>query len=136
MAEWVGTPEEVAPLRNGKPDLYNYMPTRMVSKQEAEERVWTFFYIGDVCRHGHKAPRYVNNPRTCVDCHRHDNDRSPIGGKGDKEYTSRPKPYKERVSQPASGAAVARQPRPVEPVGLEKRFLVEYARTRPTAQCF
>ncbi len=127
MPKYTDAPESVAPLRNGKPDLYNYMPTRMVSKLEAEEREWTFFYIGDVCRHGHRAPRYVSAPRTCVDCHREDNKRQTIGAKGVAEYSKPSRPYTERVPKTPQGIAV--QPRPIEPDALEKRFLVEYAKT-------
>jgi hypothetical protein len=100
----------------------------MVSKQEAEERGWTFFYIGDACRHGHRAPRYVKAPRTCVDCHRTDNNRNPIGAKAVAEYSPKVRPYAERAPKPAQ-AAVVQQPAPREPDSLEKKFLIEYART-------
>lgn len=115
----------IAPVKNGKPDLYNHMPTRFIPKAEAEERGWTWFYIGDVCSHGHKAPRYTSQPRQCVDCRRADNLLPPIGGKGQAEYTKRSKPY----AQPAvAGTAVV--PTQAEPSEIEKRFLVEYAKTK------
>lgn len=120
----------IAPVKDGKPDLYNYVPTRNVSNAEAQTRGWKWFYIGDVCSHGHKAPRYVSNPRLCVDCHRVREGRQTIGGKGNAEYTTRIRTYKERETKHEAGAVVAVQPRPLEPDALEKRFLTEYAKLR------
>lgn len=121
---------QIAPIKDGKPDLYNYLPTRIVTMAESQARGWRWFYIGDVCSHGHKAPRYVSNPRQCVDCHRLRERRTTIGGKGNAEFTSRIVPYKERTTKREAGAVVAVQPRPLEPDALEKRFLTEYAKTR------
>lgn len=129
MPKWADAPESVAPLRDGAPDLYNYMPTRVVSKTEAEERGWRFFYVDEVCRYGHRAPRYVKAPRTCVDCHRLKNNRQPIGAKGAAEYLTSPRPYAERKVQAPQTTGVAVTPKPAEPDGLEKRFLTEYVRT-------
>ena len=61
-------PETVAPLREGKPDLYNHQPTRFVSKDEAKARGWKHFWTGELCVTGHRAARYVSNSSTCVDC--------------------------------------------------------------------
>lgn len=128
-------PSTVAPLRDDKPDLYNHMPTRFVSQTESKARGWTFFYAGESCRWGHQAPRYVSNPRMCVDCHRVRDGRLPIGVKGSKEYAGSLKPY----SQPPLRAGVSNTavtpvaPRPLEPDSLEKRFLVEYAKCRDFA---
>jgi hypothetical protein len=132
--EWAEIdPATVAPLKDGKPDLYNFMPTRFVPKQEAEARGWKWFYIGDSCRWGHKAPHYVSNPRMCVDCHRVREGRLPIGAKGDKEYKGQQKQYEQRkVDSPS--AIVPAMPRPLEPDVIEKKFLTEYAARRDFAQ--
>jgi hypothetical protein len=123
-------PAAVAPLRDGKPDLYNHMPTRFVPLTEAKERGWTFFYVGESCRWGHVAPRYVSNPRLCVDCHRIKDGRQPIGAKGNKEYSGSQKAYAQRKSKPGEPTVTPVIPRPLEPDALEKKFLVEYAQTR------
>jgi hypothetical protein len=120
----------IAPVKDGKPDTYNYLPTRFISEAEAKFRHWKHFYVGDVCEHGHKAPRYISNPRQCVDCHRLRERRPTIGGKGNAEYTSKITPYSERKSKREAGIIVPVQPRPLEPDAREKRFLVEYARLR------
>jgi len=120
----------IAPLTEDcKPDLYNHLPTRFVPMAEAKARGWLWFYVGDVCSHGHKAPRYVSNPRHCVDCRRIKAGHPPIGGKGVAEYTSRPKPYAQRTTQPSASPVVV-SPRPLEPDAQEKKFLVAYAQTR------
>jgi hypothetical protein len=136
MAKEVEWPEidisTIAPLRDGKPDLYNHMPTRFVPLTEAKARGFTFFYMGESCRWGHQAPRYVSNPRMCVDCHRTRDGRLPIGVKGNKEYSGNLKPYSQ--PQKSAGTAVATvapsAPRPLEPDALEKKFLTEYAKER------
>src|SRR5580692_6776335 len=63
-------PETVAPLRDGHPDLYNYVPTRFVSKDEAKARGWRLFWTGEICVTGHRAARYISNPSVCTDCQR------------------------------------------------------------------
>lgn len=121
--------DKPAPLNSeGRPDLYNNMPTRMVPRQEAEDKGWKLYYVGDVCPHGHKAPRYVSNPKLCVDCKRIREGRQTIGGRGEAEYTRRPKvaSYSERAVAAGPGSA-ATIPKPLEPDALEKRFLTEYA---------
>lgn len=53
------------------PDLYNYMPTRVVTHEEALARGWTYYFDGKKkCNAGHVSPRFASNPRMCVDCHR------------------------------------------------------------------
>lgn len=121
---------ELAPVtKEGKPDLYNTLPSRFISKGEAEARGWSLFYVGDVCSHGHKAPRFVSNPRLCVDCKRLREGRLPIGGKGEAEYTARVRPYSERTA-PSTSTNTAVVPRPLEPDAIEKKFLTEYAKVR------
>ena len=133
MANWPEIdPATVAPLRDGKPDMYNHMPTRMVSKEEAQARGWTFFYVGESCRWGHMAPRYVTNPRMCVDCHRTRDGRTAIGAKGNKEYEGKLKPYSKPVRAPGvvSPGVAPSVPRPLEPDPVERKFLTEYAKLR------
>lgn len=113
----------VAPLKDGKPDMYNYVPTRFVSQAESQARGWTHFYIGEKCPHGHMAPRYTSNPRSCVDCDRVRQSRPLIGGKAPAEYSRPPRPYAERKAKDESV-------RPLEPSNLEKQFLGAYAETK------
>jgi hypothetical protein len=123
-------PTTIAPLTGaGVPNLYDYLPSRMVSRGEAAFRKWTTFYDGSVCRYGHRAPRYVKNPRLCVDCHRAKKGKPLIGGKdgGTPEYKSRA--YKQREA-PSAAPAVVVAPAPIEPDRLEKRFLEAYATYR------
>lgn len=133
MGEWPDIdPSTVAPLRDNKPDLYNNMPTRMVPLTEAKARAWTFFYVGESCRWGHMAPRYVTNPRMCVDCHRIRDGRLAIGAKGNKEYEGKIKPYTQPV-RTGNSTAVSVAPavsRSAEPDPLERKFLTEYARLK------
>lgn len=119
----------IAPVKDGKPDLYNYLPTRFVPLDEAKARGWKWFYVGDVCSHGHKAARYVSNPRFCVDCRRIKDGHEAVGGKGVAEFTNRPRAYSEPASRSSAGQ-VAAPPRPLEPDAQEKKFLTAYARTR------
>lgn len=136
MGEWAEIdPVTVAPLRDGKPDLYNHMPTRMVPQTEAKARGWTFFYVGESCRWGHQAPRYASNPRMCVDCHRIRDGRPAIGAKGNKEYSGNLKPYTQPVRSPGGtgGSVAPALPRSLEPDALEKRFLTEYAKLKSFA---
>lgn len=122
-------PSTIAPLTgDGRPDLYNNLPSRLVSLAEARARGWPQFYDTSVCRYGHMAPRYVSNPRLCVDCHRLKNGRPTIGAKagGTPDYK---RPYKQREQIPnASPIVVA--PSPVEPDKAEKKFLEAYAHLR------
>lgn len=120
---------EIAPLSEGKPDLYNFMPTRNIPLQEAQFRGWTLFFMGESCRWGHVAPRYVSNPRSCVDCLRIKAGKAAIGSKGNKEYVGKQTPYKQ-PERSNSTAVVSAAPRPIEPDPLEKKFLTEYAKLR------
>ncbi len=114
---------DIAPLKDGKPDLYNYMPSRYITKDEATYRQWKHFYIGETCRWGHMAPRYVANGK-CIDCDRvRLQGRDPIGGKGAAEFTGQ-----KRIGPSPVSA------RPAEPDSLEKRFIVEYVKTKSFAE--
>jgi hypothetical protein len=112
-------PESVAPLRDGKPDFYNHTPTRFVSKDEAKARGWTHFWTGEICVTGHRAARYVRNPSICVDCHRIENGRLPVYGKGVPELeAARKRNYTQKNTGPAA---------PPVPNASEKLFLTKYA---------
>lgn len=127
-------PATIAPLNSsGKPDLLNYMPSRLIPLDEAKQRGWSFFYEATACRYGHQAPRYVSNPRQCVDCSRIAQGKQPLSGapiSGTPEYNPKKiRPYTERKKEePGTAAVVA--PAPREPDRLEKRFLEEYAQYR------
>ncbi len=131
-------PKEIAPLnKEGQPDLMNYMPTRFVPLDEAKQRGWSHFYEGAPCRYGHRAPRYVSNPRMCVDCFRISRGKtvltaSPVSS--DVEY-KKPRDYTQRkqalAALPATSATPPLAPvGPLEPDRLEKRFLADYADVR------
>jgi hypothetical protein len=119
----------IAPVKDGKPDLYNHLPTRFIPLDEAKHRQWKWFFVGDICSHGHKACRYVSNPRFCVDCRRIKDGLQPVGGKGVAEYTNRPRAYSEPAPRSSEGAQ-ALPARPLEPDVSEKKFLVAYAKTK------
>jgi hypothetical protein len=113
-------PETVAPLRDGQPDLYNYVPTRFVSKDEAKARGWRLFWSGDVCVTGHRAARYISNPSVCTDCQRLERGKVPVYGKGVPELEkARVRAYTQKNT-----AAIAR---PAQPNAAEKKFLEKYA---------
>lgn len=69
--------ELIAPVRvrriGGKlrafPDLANFLPSRVITRDEARLRGWPVFYPATPCLYGHIAPRYVDNS-LCVDCRR------------------------------------------------------------------
>lgn len=137
--EWpVIDPATVAPLRDGKPDMFKHIPTRFVSQPEAAARGWAHFYDGSICRYGHKAPHFTSNPRLCVDCKRIRQGLPAIGAKdltSEPEYSPTKRAYTQREihrGRPrtegalvvAPTATLARQP---EPTQLEKTFLREYA---------
>lgn len=123
----------IAPLnREGHPDLYNFMPTRLVPLDEATARGWPQFFDGRTCRYNHTAPRYVVNPKICVDCRRIKNGKAPIGGRngGQSEYKSQP--YKQRDLKAGDGQLVP--VKPPEPDRLEKLFLEKYAAVKNLEQ--
>lgn len=136
-------PATVAPLRNGRPDMFNYMPTRFVTQEEAQARGWVHFYIGQRCPRGHQAPRMVCNPALCVDCKRVAAGRRPIGtlvegyvprvgraaasvGGSHADASKVDVPPGKRAPYPAPGRPLDT----VEPDPLEKRFLRVYAEKR------
>ena len=118
-------PETVAPLRDGRPDLYNYMPTRFVSKDEAEARGWKLFWTGDVCVTGHRAARYVSNSSVCTDCQRIERGKVPVYGKGVPELeAARKRNYTQKNTAPVG---------PPVPSASEKNFLAKYAELKDFA---
>jgi hypothetical protein len=128
------SPESIAPLnKDGGPDLMNYMPTRFVPIDEAKQRGWPHFYEGQPCRYGHRAPRYVSNPRMCVDCFRVSRGKnvltaSPVSS--NVEY-KKPRDYAQRKLAVAGAAApTAVAVSPLEPDRVEKKFLVRYAEVK------
>jgi hypothetical protein len=112
-------PETVAPLRDGRPDLYNYQPTRFVSKEEATARGWKLFWTGEICVTGHRAARYVSNSSVCTDCQRIERGKVPVYGKGVPELeAARKRNYTQKNTAPAG---------PAQPNAGEKKFLEKYA---------
>jgi hypothetical protein len=120
-------PESVAPLRDDKPDMYNHMPTRFVSKDEAKARGWKHFWTGEVCVTGHRAARYVRNPSICVDCYRIEQGHLPVYGKGIPELeAARKRAYTQKNTATIAGPAV--------PSTAEKTFLTKYAELKDFVQ--
>jgi hypothetical protein len=112
-------PESVAPLRDGKPDMYNHRPTRFVSLAEAKARGWKHFWTGESCVTGHRAARYVKNGSICIDCYRIEQGLLPVYGKGVPELeAARRRKYTQKDTAPAG---------PPVPNTSEKRFLEKYA---------
>jgi hypothetical protein len=117
----------IAPLtKDGTPDMYNFMPTRLVPLDEAQQRGWPNFYDGRACRFGHQAPRYVSNVNMCVDCHRGKRGKDPIAGKSPSLASETLKASQSYIKTP-NHPSVSTQLKPLEPDAFEKRFLVEYA---------
>ncbi len=113
-------PETVAPLRDGRPDMYNHQPTRFVSKDEAVARGWKHFWTGEICVTGHRAARYVRNGSICVDCHRIEQGHLPVYGKGVPELeAARKRNYTQKNTSAITG--------PAQPNAAEKLFLTKYA---------
>ena len=121
-------PATVAPLRDDKPDMYNYMPTRFVSKAEAKARKWKHFWTGEVCVAGHRAARYVANGSVCVDCYRVERGLLPVYGKGVPELEAA---RRRNYTQKNSTGLVSTPP---QPNNAEKRFLEKYAELKDFAQ--
>jgi hypothetical protein len=114
----------IAPLtKDGMPDCYNYMPTRLIPLDEAQQRGWSLFYDGRACRFGHQAPRYVSNVNQCVDCHRISRGKQPIAGRASGLAVERPQKYEKSPEKFPD----QQQQRPLEPDRFEKNFLIEYA---------
>ena len=119
-------PETVAPLREGKPDLYNHQPTRFVSKDEAKARGWKHFWTGELCVTGHRAARYVSNSSTCVDCVRVEKGQLPVYGKGVPELEeARRRNYTQKNTSAANT--------PPQPNAAERNFLLKYAELKDFA---
>jgi hypothetical protein len=118
-------PETVAPLRDGRPDMYNHTPTRFVSLAEAKARGWKHFWTGEVCVTGHRAARYVANGSICVDCQRVERGQIPVYGKGVPELeAARRRAYTQKNTAPAG---------PPVPSAGEKNFLAKYAELKDFA---
>lgn len=114
------SPETVAPLRDGRPDMYNHMPTRFVSLAEAKARGWKHFWTGEICVTGHRAARYVSNTSACTDCQRIERGQLPVYGKGVPELeAARRRAYTQKNTTPSTG--------PAQPNSAEKLFLTKYA---------
>ena len=65
--------------RAGTPDLYNHVPLRAVTIDEARLHKWPHFWDQvTACSFGHIAARYVSNPGMCVDCNRINSGKAPI----------------------------------------------------------
>jgi hypothetical protein len=125
-------PETVAPLRDGKPDMYNHMPTRFVSLAEAKARGWKHFWTGELCVTGHRAARYVANGSICVDCQRVERGQIPVYGKGVPELEAqRRRKYTQKSTNP-EGVSLPRTVAPV-PTAAEKLFLAKYAELKDFA---
>lgn len=120
-------PETVAPLRDGRPDLYNHRPTRFVSKDEAKARGWKHFWTGELCVTGHRAARYVANGSICVDCERIQRGHIPVYGKGVPELeAARTRKYTQKNTVASAG--------PAQPNSSEKLFLTKYAELKDFIQ--
>ncbi len=119
-------PATVAPLRDDKPDLYNHMPTRFISLNEAKARKWKHFWTGEQCVTGHRAARYVSNPSECVDCHRIQAGKLPVYGKGVPELEeARKRNYTQKNTKGVTA--------PPTPSVSERRFLEKYAELKDFA---
>jgi hypothetical protein len=121
-------PESVAPLRNGKPDMYSHVPTRYVRKEEAVARGWSHFWTGEICVTGHRAARYVSNVSMCTDCVRIQKGQLPVYGKGIPELENL---RKKRSYTQKHTASIQR---PAQPTLAEKRFLERYAELKDFAE--
>lgn len=128
-----------APLnKNGKPDFYKYMPSRLVSLEEAERMGWPMFYIATPCKYGHLAPRYTKNPRICVDCKRHDAGKPYIGGKalgdwpekGGRISNEHRLKMRLQAAKGYRGQVIHTKASAPEPTKDEKNILDSYAETR------
>jgi hypothetical protein len=119
-------PATVAPLRDGRPDLYNHQPTRFVSLNEAQARGWKHFWTGEVCVTGHRAARYASNISKCVDCTRVERGQLQVYGKGVPELeAARRRNYTQKNTPAVVG--------PAPPSLAEKRFLEKYAELKDFA---
>lgn len=113
-------PSTIAPLRDGKPNMYDYVPTRFVTKDESVAREWKHFWIGELCVSGHRAARYVANGSVCVDCERVKKGKVPTYGKGVPQLEeARRRNYTQKQTQHLQG--------PPQPNAAEKKFLEKYA---------
>jgi hypothetical protein len=118
-------PETVAPLRDGRPDMYNHQPTRFVSLAEAKARGWLHFWTGELCVTGHRAARYVKNGSICVECQRVERGQAPVYGRGVPELEeARRRKYTQKGTAPAG---------PPVPSAGEKNFLAKYAELKDFA---
>jgi hypothetical protein len=117
-------PETVAPLRDGRPDMYNHQPTRFISRDEAKARGWKHFWTGEICVTGHRAARYVANGSICVDCQRVERGQIPVYGKGVPELeAARRRSYTQKNTAPVQA----------QPSNAEKQFLTKYAEQKDFA---
>lgn len=102
------------------PDLYQNMPSRLVSLEEAREKGWAYFYQTESCRYGHQAPRYVSNTRQCVDCDRVKRGMPTIGASSSQGN------FRKLAADSGEKADRVRE----ECDAKERAFLEEYAKRR------
>lgn len=121
-------PSTIAPINEkGNPDMYNYLPSRLVTIEEALVRGWKQYYIAEPCRYGHVAPRYVSNRQLCIDCDRIARGKQTIGGvaAGPSE-----KLLAKQAREEAYKALKGQIKKPAELERVEQSFLVWYAKYR------
>jgi hypothetical protein len=98
----------ISVCKKGIPDSYNFLPSRLITQEEAKARGWTYYFEGQICRHGHMAPRFVSNPRSWVDCNRIKRTRQPIGAKAPAVVNVQ----EEEIRSPAPAAVDVLEERP------------------------
>lgn len=112
----------IAPInRNGGPDLFNHMPTRMVPQEEARARGWGYCFQGTPCSYGHIAPRYASNIRRCIDCARLKQGKSTIGERSGLDGRGLKKPRTNNTG------VVVNVTKPEQIDAWERKFLESYA---------
>lgn len=125
-------PATVAPVRDGRPDMYNHQATRFVSLAEAKARGWKHYWTGERCNFGHRAARYVANNSICIDCKRIEDGKLPIYIGGTPELDA--PGVKRRGSGHAPSRTGVAPIGPPQPSAAEKLFLTKYAEMKDFAK--
>jgi len=108
--------------QRGRPNLRDHVPSRLISREEAQARGLSLYWESAACRFGHQAARSVAND-SCVDCLRVREGRDPIYPKSKaQEFRKATKPTK---AEAAAAPVVIQQPTAPELSASDLKFLAK-----------
>jgi hypothetical protein len=111
--------------QRGQPALQDHKPKRLVTREEAKDRGWAWYFDGSPCRYSHIAARRTANPSICSDCERVKAGEEPIYNKS-KSQTFYPESRIKGNKDLTSPSVIATAPAaPLELPKKDQEFLAQ-----------